>query len=128
VRSISDRYLVLLECPIDQGFPVHLADHYHRAVLVDPVDHWDLVILVDHHDLVRRCHRADPTIQRHLRDQARREYLVNFVLVVLLHLVHHRCLVRQLVLVGRSVLEVLVGHCYPVVHSILVCLGFLASR
>jgi hypothetical protein len=107
---------------------VHLVDHYHRAVLVDRADHWDLVILVDHRDLVLHCHRADPPIQRHLRDQVRREYLVSSVLVVLLHPVHHRCLARHLVLVGRSVLVVLVGHCYPVVRSIPVCLDFLASR
>lgn len=128
VRSISDRYLVHPECLVGRHFPVHLPDHCHRAVLVDREDHWDRVILVDRRDLVRRCHQVDPAIQRHLRGQVRREYLVNFVLVVLLHLVHHRFLARHLVLVGRSVLEVLVGHCYPVVRSILVCLHFLASR
>lgn len=128
VRSISDKYLVRPECPAGRHFLVHLADHCHRAVLAGQVDHWDRAILVDHRDRVLRCHRADPLIQRHLRDQLRREYLVSFVLVVLLHPVHHRCLARHLILVGRSVLEVPVDHCYPVVRSIPVCLDFLTSR
>jgi len=128
VRSISDKYLVRPECLAGRHCLVHLAGHYHRAVLEGRVDHWDRAILVDHRDRVLRCHRADPLIQRHLRGQVRREYLVSFVLVVLLHPVHHRCLARQLVPVGRSVLEVPVDHCYPVVRSIPVCLDFLASR
>jgi hypothetical protein len=128
VRSISDKYLVRPECPAGRGFLVHLAGHFHRAVLAGRVDHWDLAILVDHRDLVLRYHRVDPVIQVHLLDQVHREYLVSFVLVVLLHPVHHRCLARHLVPVGHLVLEVLVGHCYRVVRWLPVCLDFLAIR
>jgi len=131
MRNISDKCLVHPEYQAGLDFLVRLVVHFRLAVLAGLVGHSDRVIPVVHHVLERRCRRVGLTIPHHLLVQVRRDYSVSFVLVDLLLQVLHRYLVLQRDLVGHSVLEVQVDHCYRVFQMIQVgqdCLAIHSVR
>jgi len=131
MRNISDKCLVHPEYQAGLDFLERLVVHFRLAVLAGLVGHSDRVIPVVHHVLERRCRRVGLTIPHHLLVQVRRDYSVSFVLVDLLLQVLHRYLVLQRDLVGHSVLEVQVDHCYRVFQMIQVgqdCLAIHSVR